>query len=562
MGAVNVHKWRNMCGSDISQLRESMLFPHLPDEQFETFIAEFKIQDNTEHYGQRIFGFLYPPSSMSYHFGIASDDTSEFWLSLSENPHGKELRAKVFSNNTSAWTTENVLNKYPYQISKAVNLFQGKKYYFEILHKQGIENGFVQLYWKSALDDDFKLINAKYVSTFLNTIPFPSEKKDLLHGAFSGQYQHELALRKSKRFRKEYLSFYSLPFLPRRSYLPSCEYKSSYILQHGVYTYEGVKAVPESIVYPEDDTAMGDPGYLISWPNTVANKDAIQAVVDKLMTSLRLGTSKNYFLKRIHKILQRTDPVYGDRYSIDLEVGLEGTEQSFRLSEHVFQEKVNHSLCFQDGMHWNNEAKVYFIVPVKDQGRWVYHFINELTIASFLTADTNFHVIIVDFESQDIDLPKAFDTSLIRNRHTIISLQGKFFKTLALNTAVEHVPRAQDLLFLFDLHTDVPVDMLDSVRKYTIEGRFVYAPIVGRLNCGSTYVDHQGFWELSGYGFLGVYKSDWQRFGGMNSALYQYKWGGEDWDILDRILNAKLEVERIKHPGLYHHYQIKQKTWN
>lgn len=48
----------------------------------------------------------------------------------------------------------------------------------------------------------------------------------------------------------------------------------------------------------------------------------------------------------------------------------------------------------------------------------------------------------------------------------------------------------------------------------------------------------------------------------MNTALYQYKWGGEDWDLLDRILNAKLKVERVKHPGLYHHYQIKQKTWN
>lgn len=116
-------------------------------------------------------------------------------------------------------------------------------------------------------------------------------------------------------------------------------------------------------------------------------------------------------------------------------------------------------------MAWNKEAKVYFIVPVKDQGKWVYHLINELTIASYLTADTNFHVIIVDFESKDIDLPKAFDTSLLRNRHTIISLQDKFFKTLALNTAVEHVPSTQDLLFLFDLHTDVPVDMLDSVRK-------------------------------------------------------------------------------------------------
>ena len=48
----------------------------------------------------------------------------------------------------------------------------------------------------------------------------------------------------------------------------------------------------------------------------------------------------------------------------------------------------------------------------------------------------------------------------------------------------------------------------------TIEGRTAYFPVVGRLDCGSTTANHQGFWELNGYGLLGVYKSDWTKFGG------------------------------------------------
>ena len=48
----------------------------------------------------------------------------------------------------------------------------------------------------------------------------------------------------------------------------------------------------------------------------------------------------------------------------------------------------------------------------------------------------------------------------------------------------------------------------------TIEGRLVYFPIVGRLSCDSTYVDHHGYWETIGYGLLSIYKSDWMRFGG------------------------------------------------
>ena len=116
-------------------------------------------------------------------------------------------------------------------------------------------------------------------------------------------------------------------------------------------------------------------------------------------------------------------------------------------------------------MDCNLNATVYFILPVKDQERWIYHFINELTVAILLTGDKNFRVIVVHFESQDINLEKAFNTSLLRTRHTIITLKGKFYKTLALNKAVESVPSEHDLLFLFDLHIDVPVDIMDGVRK-------------------------------------------------------------------------------------------------
>ena len=49
---------------------------------------------------------------------------------------------------------------------------------------------------------------------------------------------------------------------------------------------------------------------------------------------------------------------------------------------------------------------------------------------------------------------------------------------------------------------------------------------------------------------------------GMNTKDFKYKWGGEDWDLLDRVLMLPMEVERIKHPGLFHHYHAKRKQWN
>ena len=44
-----------------------------------------------------------------------------------------------------------------------------------------------------------------------------------------------------------------------------------------------------------------------------------------------------------------------------------------------------------------------------------------------------------------------------------------------------------------------------------------YFPIVGRLDCESSSVEHQGFWEMSGYGIMAIYKSDWDRFGGKST---------------------------------------------
>ena len=52
------------------------------------------------------------------------------------------------------------------------------------------------------------------------------------------------------------------------------------------------------------------------------------------------------------------------------------------------------------------------------------------------------------------------------------------------------------------------------VFQNTIEGRIAYFPAVGRLDCGSTCADHRGFWQLNGYGLLGIYKSDWEKFVG------------------------------------------------
>ena len=69
-------------------------------------------------------------------------------------------------------------------------------------------------------------------------------------------------------------------------------------------------------------------------------------------------------------------------------------------------------------------------------------------------------------------------------------------------------------------------------------------------------------WKKIICSIAGIFKSDWDRFGGMNVQDFQDKWGGEDWEMIDRVLAVGLEVERLRLPGFYHFYHSKDGMWD
>ena len=43
---------------------------------------------------------------------------------------------------------------------------------------------------------------------------------------------------------------------------------------------------------------------------------------------------------------------------------------------------------------------------------------------------------------------------------------------------------------------------------------------------------------------FGLYKSDWTAIGGFNVQQYT-KWGGEDWDVLDRLVHVRQPIVEV-----------------
>jgi hypothetical protein len=109
-------------------------------------LSRFEAATNgVEYFLARARGFLHPPVTGNYTFWIASDDSSELWLS--EDDDAAKAR-RIASVGIGRWTEPKQWTRYPSQQSAEIRLEAGRAYYIEALHQQSTGMDCLAVAWQ------------------------------------------------------------------------------------------------------------------------------------------------------------------------------------------------------------------------------------------------------------------------------------------------------------------------------------------------------------------------------------------------------------------------------
>ena len=162
---------------------------------------------------------------------------------------------------------------------------------------------------------------------------------------------------------------------------------------------------------------------------------------------------------------EKHDQRKGDRYLVELELKENSIGRPVRFSEYVYRPWGAQTLCTPVGVAWKKSAVVNILLTTgNNQGRWILHFLDNMARIYNRTKDANFNVVIVDFDSKDIDIDNALKKASIPS-YQYTNTKGDFSRALGLQKAAEMVRDPNSILFAMDLHLDIPYHFLDDVRK-------------------------------------------------------------------------------------------------
>ena len=535
---LSVYIWMEVCTPQLEKLKAYPGFPLYPDRQ--TNIFSLNVHYNFTSFGLRIFGFLVPDSTGEYQFKIVTNNVSdsELWLSTGPSPRGMRL---ITETNSSLNKEESLV----FRESDILFLESGVPYSIEVLYLSSGGVDGLTIYWRGPKDKYYGVIGQKYLGHY----PTNNVNKSKQFKSHVTQY-HTNPMNDP---REELPLFKPLPLELYPKIFPDCSDLTYQLFPREIETYAGLWSLFEDEVFLPNSSA--DQSLLYGAPPM--NEGEARDLLKSFLFAIHISDYKfkDFTLLNLEKSLS---DVRESKYFLEGKLRLnESPNEVYLLSQAIHIE--NGSFCTPKRAP-NLKAFVHIVIIVKDQKRWIRYFLENVNKIYAQTNDDQFGVIIVDFNSREMRVDKIMKLTLKLKHYQHIPMSGPFNKVRGQNKAIDSVLNPNDIIFTCDLQLNIPINMIDSIRKHTTQGVSVYAPILRRLSCGVIAFDGPGMWEVFGYGLVSMYKTDWKAIGGM-SVEFGEKWGGEDWDLVDRVLRVGYHMHRLRLPSLVHFHHLREGAW-
>jgi autotransporter-associated beta strand protein len=179
-GTALQETWTGVAGGKVTDLTGSTAYAGAPAyRQMITSLQSLQ-QDVGDANGSRIRGFIVPPATGSYVFSVAGNDDAQ--LSLSTDATTANASRIAF---TSAVTAPYAWTATATQTSAAIALVQGRRYYFEVLHKENSGYNHWAVGWTTPLSSTVTVIGADAIEPWGATTSLPAT--GILNGMSTGR---------------------------------------------------------------------------------------------------------------------------------------------------------------------------------------------------------------------------------------------------------------------------------------------------------------------------------------------------------------------------------------
>ncbi len=152
---INGLVYQRWDGISTNDLRELLWNPDFPNNyDYSGLITNYQAPINIgNNFGSRAFGYIVPSLTGNYTFNVTGDDDVLFYLSTDSTFNNKSLVAYI-----DGWTNITEHNKYASQTSGSIYLEAGKKYYTELLHKEGGGGDHFQVHWRTPSSGSWNIV--------------------------------------------------------------------------------------------------------------------------------------------------------------------------------------------------------------------------------------------------------------------------------------------------------------------------------------------------------------------------------------------------------------------